>query len=50
MNLCKTLLTSAVMGYPIPTLIQYNQTFDNGMSQTFSDNYKRKLTSLEQTS
>ncbi|KAK3709708.1 hypothetical protein LTR37_010735 [Vermiconidia calcicola] len=29
-NLCKTLLTSFVLGYPTPTLIAWNQTFDKG--------------------
>ena len=28
-NLCKTLLTAAVLDYPTPTLIAWNQTFDN---------------------
>lgn len=31
-NLCKTLLSAAVLGYPIPTLLSYNQSFDDGRS------------------
>lgn len=29
-NMCKTLLSAAVLGYPIPTLLSYNQSFDDG--------------------
>lgn len=29
-DLCKTLLTGAVLGYPIPTLIAWNKTHDDG--------------------
>lgn len=29
-NLCKTLLTASLLGYPTPTLIAWNHTFDQG--------------------
>jgi hypothetical protein len=27
-TLCKTLLTAAVLGYPVPTILQWNETYD----------------------
>ncbi|KAI9147809.1 hypothetical protein HJFPF1_12841 [Paramyrothecium foliicola] len=32
-TLCKTLLTASVLGYPVPTILQYNETYD--LSQPF---------------
>lgn len=29
-DLCKTILTSAILGFPAPTLIAWNETFDKG--------------------
>lgn len=29
-DLCKTFLTGAILGYPTPTLIAWNETFDRG--------------------
>ena len=31
-NLCKTLMTSSVLGYPVPELINYNRSFYDGKS------------------
>lgn len=30
-NLCKTLMSASILGYPTPTLIAWNETFDTSM-------------------
>lgn len=43
-NLCKTLLTASVLGYPVPTLISYDQTFKDGVFSQPTYFYTPELT------
>jgi hypothetical protein len=44
-TLCKTVLTASVLGYPVPTIVQFNETHD--LSQPFGGGkYSGKISSV----
>lgn len=48
-NLCKTLLTGSVLGYPVPTLVAYEQTFNKSKSKLGKRRELRLTSVLQQT-
>lgn len=47
-NLCKTLLTASVLGYPVPTLMSWNETYNNGRFASESRSCRTCLGNVEQ--